>query len=395
MLRWWSGARSRLRVTLVLVLLAVACAPTAGAPAKPGGPAAPGSAAAPAVAQPAAPAAAVSATSAPAPAPAVQPLNPPVPVAVGLIGIFVDIGILIAQDRGYFKDEGLDVSIEMFRSGAEQIPPLASNQLQFGTMALDPSLYNAVARDIPLKIVSEKSRNSPSHGVGAVVARADLYDSGALNEPAKLKGKTIAVPSNGIPLRYVELALAKGGLTLDDVELTTIPFPDMPVALANKSVDAAWMNEPYLVLAEERGFAHRLASAADLYPTLISNILVISPRFAQENPEAARRFVTAYLRGQRDYYRGFQLRQDEALRQQIVQIAVAETPVKEAALYDRMGFHAVEPNGYVDARVVAEMQDWFASKGFIPEPVDVEKIVDRQYLEYAVQRLGALPDPYR
>jgi NitT/TauT family transport system substrate-binding protein len=318
-----------------------------------------------------------------------------VPVAVGLIGIFVDIGILIAQDRGYFKDEGLDVSIEMFRSGAEQIPPLASNQLQFGTMALDPSLYNAVARDIPLKIVSEKSRNSPSHGVGAVVARADLYDSGALNEPAKLKGKTIAVPSNGIPLRYVELALAKGGLTLDDVELTTIPFPDMPVALANKSVDAAWMNEPYLVLAEERGFAHRLASAADLYPTLISNILVISPRFAQENPEAARRFVTAYLRGQRDYYRGFQLRQDEALRQQIVQIAVAETPVKEAALYDRMGFHAVEPNGYVDARVVAEMQDWFASKGFIPEPVDVEKIVDRQYLEYAVQRLGALPDPYR
>jgi NitT/TauT family transport system substrate-binding protein len=380
--------------------LVAACGPSAAVPAPSGAAAAPGSAAAPAVARPATQPPAGAASGAPsgaasAPAAAVQPLNPPVSVSVGLIGIFVDIGILIARERGYFKDEGLDVSIEMFRNGAEQIPPLASNQIQFGTMALDPSLFNAVARDIPLKIVSEKSRNSPTHGVGAVVARADLYDSGALNEVSKLKGKTFAVPSNGIPLRYAELALAKGGLTLDDVELTTIPFPDMPVALANKSIDAAWMNEPYLVLAEERGFAHRLASAADLYPRLITNVLVISARLAQENPEAARRFVTAYLRGQRDYLRGFEMGQDDTLRQQIVQIAVNETPVKDAALYDRMGFHAVEPNGYVDASVVAEVQDWFASKGFIPEPVDVERVIDRQYLEYAVGRLGALPDPYR
>jgi hypothetical protein len=78
-----------------------------------------------------------------------------------------------------------------------------------------------------------------------------------------------------------------------------------------------------------------------------------------------------------------------------VQIAVKETPVKEAALYDRMGFHAVEPNGYIEARVIAEIQDWFAGRGLIPEPVDVERIIDRQYLEYAVQRLGAIPDPYR
>jgi NitT/TauT family transport system substrate-binding protein len=389
---WWSGG-----VCALLVVLA-ACGPGA-APSKPAGSAPAGTGAASAPAAPstsggAGAAPATGATSAPAPA-AVQPLNPPVRVAVGLIGIFVDIGILIAQERGYFQEEGLDVAIEMFRNGAEQIPPLASNQIQFGTMAIDPSLYNAVARDIPLKIVSEKSRNSPQHGVGAIVARADLYESGALNDVSKLRGKTIAVPSNGIPIRYSELALAKGGLTLDDVEMTTIPFPDMPAALANKSIEAAWMNEPYLVLSEERGFARRLASAADLYPRLISNILVISARFAQENPEAARRFVTAYLRGQRDYFRGFQLRQDEALRQQIVDIAVKETPVKDAALYDRMGFHAVEPNGYIDASVVAELQDWFASRGQIPEPVDVSRIIDRQYLDYALQRLGTLPDPYR
>jgi len=314
---------------------------------------------------------------------------------VGVIGIFVDIGLLIAQERGYYQEEGLEVRFETFRNGAEEVPALASDQIQFGTAALDPSLFNAVARDIPLKIVSEKSRNSPAHGTGAVVARADLYDSGALNQLSQLKGRKFAVPSPGIPQRYAELALQKGGLALEDIEQVTIPFPDMPAALANGSVDAAWMNEPYLVLAEERGFARRLASAADLYPRLITNVLIISAGFGQEKPEAARRFVTAYLRGQRDFYRGFQLGQDEALRQQIIQIAVKETPVKEAALYEKMGFHAVEPNGYIDAAVVAEMQDWFAGRGLIPEPVDVSKVIDRQYLDYALQRLGTLPDPYR
>src|SRR5438067_6464148 len=101
-----SGARSLLRVGLLLVVLAAACAPPAASSAKPVGAAPPGSAAAPAVVQPATPAAA-SAASAPASpaAPAVQPLSPHVTVAVGLIGIFVDIGILIAQERSYFKDE--------------------------------------------------------------------------------------------------------------------------------------------------------------------------------------------------------------------------------------------------------------------------------------------------
>src|SRR3954470_2899733 len=136
--RWW------LRASLMLAMLIAGCAPQAGAPPKPG--------AAPPGAPPSAPVA-PAAVPAVAPAVAVQPLSPPVSVAVGLIGIFVDIGILIAQERGYFKDEGLDVTTETFRNGAEQIPPLASNQIQFGTMALDPSLFNAVARDIPLKIV--------------------------------------------------------------------------------------------------------------------------------------------------------------------------------------------------------------------------------------------------
>ncbi len=304
------------RFLLLTILTCAACAPAAPAqkPSASAGASGPAQAAPPAAASPAIASSGPAGTTAGGATSGAQPLSPRLSVAVGVIGIFVDIGLLIAQERGYYDEEGLDVRFETFNNGAAEIPALASDQIQFGTAALDPSLFNAVARDIPLKIVSEKSRNSPTHGTGAVVARADLYDSGTLNQVSQLKGRKFAVASTGIPQRYAELALQKGGLALEDIEQVTMPFPDMPAALANGSVDAAWMNEPYLVLAEERGFARRLASAADLYPRLVTNILIISARFGQENPEAARRFVAAYMRGQRDYYRGFQLGQDEALR---------------------------------------------------------------------------------
>jgi hypothetical protein len=42
----------------------------------------------------------------------------------------------------------------------------------------------------------------------------------------------------------------------------------------------------------------------------------------------------------------------------------------------------------VDPAIVAEVQDWFVSKGAVREKADVQRIVDRQYLDYAVQRLG-------
>jgi hypothetical protein len=74
---------------------------------------------------------------------------------------------------------------------------------------------------------------------------------------------------------------------------------------------------------------------------------------------------------------------------------VKETTVKDPALYERMGSHAVEPNGYLDVPVIADMQDCYVRQGLIPQPVDVNALVDRQYRNYALQRRGTLPDPYR
>jgi NitT/TauT family transport system substrate-binding protein len=336
-------------------------------------------------------AAAPAASSAPA---AVAPLSPPVSVVLGLPYIIADAGIYIGQERGYFEAEGLHVDMVQAQSSSGLLPLLATNQVQFGSSSLDPAVLNAVARGINIKILQDKARFRAESGTAALMARADLYDSGELNELSEIRGKTIGVLGRNLtPDYYMETAFKKVGLTLDDVSFATMQLTDMPVAFANKAVDAAWMYEPLLTTVMLRGMAYPLIDAGQIVPDEYPQVLYASAAFIQENPEAVRRFVTAHLRGQRDYYRAFV--QNEADRGEIIQWMIKYTPVKDPAMYEKMRFHAVEPNGYLDPRPIDRFQEFCIEKGILPTRVDVAKLIDPQFVQYAVDRLGRWPDPYR
>ncbi len=328
-----------------------------------------------------------------APTPVV-PLSPPVSVTLGLPYIIADAGVYIAQERGYFEAEGLHVHMVQAQSSSGLVPLLATNQVQFGSSSLDPAVLNAVARGINLKILQDKARFRAESGTAALMARADLYDSGLLSDLGQIRGKTIAIVGRNLtPDYYLHLAFKRVGFTLDDVAFSTMQLTDMPVALTNKAIAAAWMYEPLLTTMMLRGMAYPLIDAGQIVPDEYPQLLYGSGTFIQENPEAVRRFVTAHLRGQRDYYRAFLL--NEADRSEIIQWMIKYTAIKDPTMYNHMRFHAVEPNGYVDPRPIERFQEFCLDRGIISSKIDVEQFIDRQFIQYAVERLGRLPDPYR
>lgn len=115
-------------------------------------------------------------------------------------------------------------------------------------------------------------------------------------------------------------------------------------------------------------------------------VLLMSPVFAREQPEAAQRFVTAYLRGQRDYYRAFV--QNQGDKDEIFQYLRQYTPVADPHLLPRMTTHVVAPNGLMDPRTLNELQDAFVRYGTQQQKVDLNRVTDSSYAERAVQRLG-------
>jgi NitT/TauT family transport system substrate-binding protein len=104
--------------------------------------------------------------------------------------------------------------------------------------------------------------------------------------------------------------------------------------------------------------------------------------------DIATRWMTAYLKGVRDYNDAFFKNRN---RPEIVDILSQSLVVKDPALYDRMAFAACDPDGQVSIASLQAQMDYAVASGDVAAPLDLAKVVDGSFAEAAVARLG----PYR
>jgi ABC-type nitrate/sulfonate/bicarbonate transport system substrate-binding protein len=79
-----------------------------------------------------------------------QPLNPPVNVHVAYTGAAAESATFVAYDRGYFKDEGIDLDLVRVKTGQDALPSVASGQIDVFSSPPQAAIYNAMARGIRL-----------------------------------------------------------------------------------------------------------------------------------------------------------------------------------------------------------------------------------------------------
>ena len=119
------------------------------------------------------------------------------------------------------------------------------------------------------------------------------------------------------------------------------------------------------------------------YAPVIS--LAYSPLLIRDRPQLARDFMTAYLRGVRDYNDAFLKNINRA---DAVSVLIKHTPIKDPTLYDRMVLAGLNPDGYINLEGMRADQEWFLAREVLRERVDLDTLVDHQYVEYALGRLG-------
>jgi len=116
------------------------------------------------------------------------------------------------------------------------------------------------------------------------------------DSPAKslrdLKGKTFARPSR-FSNQYLVITklMADEGMQPDDIHFVDMTPPDMPSALANGSIDAYFVGEPYAAKAELEGTGRVLYYAKDIWPHFISCVLVVRDELIAEHPDVVRDLV--------------------------------------------------------------------------------------------------------
>jgi ABC-type nitrate/sulfonate/bicarbonate transport system substrate-binding protein len=319
----------------------------------------------------------------------VVPLDPPVAVKVGITPVTSAAAVYLALDRGYFREEGLDVTLGPFDSGVQMIPLLGTGQLDVGSGAVNAGLFNAVLRGIPLRMVAVQAVTSPGHGAVALLIRKDLIDSGMIQTYADLRGRRLGLSSRASANEQVlDAALGRGGLTLQDVDVVEIPLPDMTTAFRNGSLDGAVQVEPTATASVELGVAVRWHTADELAPGLVTSTWIYSPVFADQRPEVGWRFMVGLLRGTRDYTNAVDRGID---REAVIETLIRNTPLKDRGLYDRSILPGLAPDGYLNADALQHDLGWYVQQGYVSEGLTARRLLDNQFVDYAIERLG----PYR
>jgi NitT/TauT family transport system substrate-binding protein len=312
-------------------------------------------------------------------------------VRVGNVNTVSDIGIYIADSKGYFKAEGLDVEFVAFKTAAQMIAPMGAGQLDVGGGTVSAALYNAVTRKIGIRIVADKGSSRPMYNFSTIMVRKDLVDSGRYKSFRDLKGMKVAIAAVGTGnAATLNQALKKVGLAFSDVTTIDLGFPDHLVAFRNKAIDAGVTNEPTSTLAEREGVAVKVDGNEDLFENHQTAVLLYSDAFAKNSPEAATKFMRAYIRAVRDY--------NDALKDgriagkgadEVIATLVRYTNIKDPALHRETTPAACNPNGTVDAQSLDGDLAFFKQMKLIQDPnIRAADVVDASFAEKVVSELG-------
>ena len=314
-------------------------------------------------------------------------------IAVGTIGASSDSPFFVADKRGYFKDEGLTVKFIRFDSAAKAMAPLGTGELLVASGATSAALYNAVKRDVKLRIVADKAKNPPGYGFEALMVRKDLADEGKIKTLADFRGRKIAISAAGNSEDFlVEYALRKAGLTIKDVDPIYLGFPQHIAAFTNGGIDVSLSVEPTISSIEKAGKAVRFLGVDQLYPDFETAVVFYSEKFITERPDDAKKFMRAFLRGARDYNDALDHdRLAAPAAADVIPILTEYSFIKNPDVYKAMRSHYVDPNGELNVTSLKDAWQFFKDTKQIDGSVTVDSVVDPSFAKWAAEQLG----PYK
>ena len=166
-----------------------------------------------------------------------------------------------------------------------------------------------------------------------------------------------------------------------------MPFNDMVGALAQGAVDVAFLVQPSISIAEEKGIGAGIADLWDLFPGHMTNNLFYSDSFISNRSAVADKFTVGFLKGQRYFYDAIVKKKGSI--DEIVEIVAKFSRTADRKLL-RLALNGTEltPNGEMDLKEIQDDQDWYFQKGLIKTKADVNRMVDLRFLQSAVQKLG-------
>jgi len=235
------------------------------------------------------------------PASAQAPEKPKITIGVGGKSLFYYLPLTIAEQKGYFKDEGLEVEIPDFPGGAKTLEALIGGSVDLVSGAYEHTItQQAKGQSIEAVVLQGKNAGIV---LGMPKAKAATYKS-----PADLKGMKIGVTAPGSSTNmFVNILLAKAGLPPDAVSIVGVGAGAGAVAIMKRGdIDAISNLDPVIAQLESDGTivpvidTRSAAGMSQVYGgAYAAGCIYVKTDFAQKNPRTVQAVVNAIVRALR------------------------------------------------------------------------------------------------
>jgi NitT/TauT family transport system substrate-binding protein len=313
-------------------------------------------------------------SAAPTPATNARALDP---IKISFQPIMAFAPLLIAKEEGVFEQYDLAAEFVSVASTNEAIPLVMQGQLDIAQVALNPGMFNAIAKGGSARIVMGITQWSKSGcsaiGLATRVANVEKY-----HDQAKWAGAKIAtdpVGGNGLQGLLLARLLAQAGLTVDDVTIETLPPANTAEALQSGAIDMVLLSEPWLTRVVSTANAEVLLAGRDVLPDGQVSVVVFSERLLKDRALGVRA-VKAFLEGLRRYQAGSTER-NVAIVAQYTKL----TP----ELIKRVCWADLPTDGDLNTESIMEYQDWAVAQGLLDALVQPSTFWDDQLVTEALQ----------
>ena len=188
--------------------------------------------------------------------------------------------MFLARDKGFFKENGLDVDLQIIEDASLYMAAVAAGKLDGNASTID-EIMKYRSPDFCFKAVVALD---DSHGGDGVLVQKDV------NSLKDLKGKAVGMNEGSVSQFWFNILLKREGMTEKDLEITNMTADDAAAAFIAGQIPAAVTWEPHLTLGRTKDQGKVLIDSSAT-PGLIVDVVSLTCDYIDKNPKDVEAFV--------------------------------------------------------------------------------------------------------
>jgi NitT/TauT family transport system substrate-binding protein len=302
-------------------------------------------------------------------------------VKLGVVKVAANGPNFIAQERGYFAAEGIDVEILPFDSAEPIAVAIVSGDIDFGATGPGAAFYNLAGQN-KIRIISGLARDVPGFPVFTFVVSNQAYAAG-FTSFAALGGHSVSTTQFGAPSHYA-INLIEQKFNIDPKTVRVVPLQSLPNQVSGTvggQVDAGVILATVATPAINRGALKLVGYVGDVTP-IQTGALFTSAKHADQNSDLVKHFLAAFHKGALDYHNAFvgpdEKRRDGADASALLEIIAKYVGQSPDQL--RAGISYIDAGATLDVGDILRQLAWFQAQGMVKPDVRGDQVYDKRYV---------------